>query len=452
MKFSRYNFDFEDKGVLYLYNSKNAEFVKMAKPEDIESYRELQKSSDLSLDNPTVNALYSRGYFVDDYADEYKEVQEIINKIYSDREKCLSLMIFTTEQCNFRCVYCCEGHVDKRLSDENWENILKFIEKRIEHDKVEIVRITFFGGEPLLETKKILEFSKKLNDLKKKYKNLIIDNNITTNGYLLTPKLYDELVKLNLLNYQITVDGFAETHNKMRPRVDGVGTWDKIIENLKYINSREDKASIIVRCNFNATNEGTVKEFMAWARKTFNNDKFKFMAHPVVKFSNNVSEEQLADLNSKEKKNKFAEIENEERSYNQYHNPLRNLGYTCKCSIKNYYVIKVNGRVSKCEQAYGDGLDVGYLDEDGIHFDIDERLWTEGYETENCEECYIYPLCAARVCPVRKIFDLERKDCLLNRLKDDESIMDPIKTAITAGAFDYSKSKVIRRVNPEEKN
>ena len=112
MKFSKYNFDFEDKGVLYLYNSKNAAFVKMSKVEDIEKYKELQNSNNLSLDDPTVKAFYTRGYIVDDNIDEYKEVQGKIKKIYSDREKFLNLMIYTTEQCNFRCVYCCEEHVN----------------------------------------------------------------------------------------------------------------------------------------------------------------------------------------------------------------------------------------------------------------------------------------------------------------------------------------------------
>ena len=449
MKFSKYNFVYEDNGVLYLYNSKNAAFVKMSDKDDIEKFKELQKNNNLSLDNPMVKAFYNRGYIVDDDVDEYKEVQKNIKKIYADREKALTLMIYTTEQCNFRCVYCCEEHVDKRLSDENWENVLNFIDKRIEQDKIQVVRISFFGGEPLLEAKKILEFSKKLTDLKKKYKKLVIDNDITTNGYLLTPKLYDELVKFNVLTFQITVDGFADTHNKMRPRVDGEGTWDKIIDNLKYINSQKDKAVVVVRTNFNATNEKTVKDFIKWAKNILNSQKFTFMAHPVLKFSDNVAQEQVADESKKQKVK--SDTDYEERSVNQYRNPLRNIGYTCKCSMKNYYVIKVNGRVSKCEQAYGDGFDVGYLDETGIHFDMDENLWNEGYETENCKDCYIYPLCAARGCPVRKVTDPERKDCILNTLKDGESVMDNIINAISSGALDASKSKVIKKVDPKEK-
>lgn len=448
MKFSKYNFDFEDKGVLYLYNSKNAAFVKMSKVEDIEKYKELQNSNNLSLDDPTVKAFYTRGYIVDDNIDEYKEVQGKIKKIYSDREKFLNLMIYTTEQCNFRCVYCCEEHVNKRLSDESWENLLKFIDKRIEQDKIEIVRISFFGGEPLLESKKILDFSRKLNELKKKYNKLLIRNNITTNGYLLTPKLYDELVKENLLNYQITVDGFAKTHNQMRPRVDGEGTWDKIIENLKYINMKDDNTNIVLRCNFNTTNEDEILDFVSWAKKTFTNKKFSFLMHPVMKFSDNVPEDQISDNKSEKTRNILASTNYEERSFKQYMNPLSNLGYTCKCAVKNYYVIKVSGRVSKCEQAYGNSFDVGYLDEKGITFEMDESLWNEDFETENCKDCYIYPLCAARACPAKKVFDPERKDCLLNRLEDGKTIMDNIIEAIIGGALDYSKSKVIEKVNP----
>lgn len=448
MKLSKYNLLVKVEDSLILYNSKNAAYVRIKGQDEINKIKKLIEEKDFSVDENMLKALYSRGYIVDDNIDEYQQIKEKIEKIYDDQAKTLMLMVYVTEQCNFRCVYCCEKHVDKRFSDENWESVYKFIERKIKEEGIKLVKISFFGGEPLLECKNIISFSEKLNLLKEKYSDLMIYNDVTTNGYLLTPKIYDKLVSLELLSFQITVDGFAETHNKMRPRVDGFGTWDKIIENLKYINTKEDNANIILRCNFNAENEDSVKDFMRWARKTFDNKKFVFDIHPVVKFSDNVDDSLLADKESKKTKDIFAELDNAERSVNKYRNPLSNLGFTCKCSKKNYYVIKVDGAVSKCEQAYGDSFSVGNLKNGNIVFDMDENLWNEGFERKECEDCIAYPLCAGRTCPVKKVFQPEtRKDCMLNSL-EDKTVEDYIKERILEGVLTEEGSEVIRKVNP----
>ena len=143
MKFSKYNMLINNNGCFILYNSKNAAFVKMDKKEDIKSFQKLNENS-LDLENPIVKALYNRGYIVDDNIDEYEEVKKEIENLYALRHKTLQLMIYVTEQCNFRCVYCCEKHVNKRFSDENWNNVFNFIETSVKNDGINLIKISFF--------------------------------------------------------------------------------------------------------------------------------------------------------------------------------------------------------------------------------------------------------------------------------------------------------------------
>lgn len=75
----------------------------------------------------------------------------------------------------------------------------------------------------------------------------------TSNAYLLTPDIIDSLYSSNLLQYQITLDGLEYNHNKLRPLLNGKGTFDRIVNNLKYIISRKDLSNIkiTIRCNYN---------------------------------------------------------------------------------------------------------------------------------------------------------------------------------------------------------
>ena len=43
----------------------------------------------------------------------------------------------------------------------------------------------------------------------------------TTNGYLLTPNIIDQIFSVGLTNFQITVDGDEESHNKLRVLKNG---------------------------------------------------------------------------------------------------------------------------------------------------------------------------------------------------------------------------------------
>ena len=269
MRFSKYNLiETMDYGLI-IYNMLNSKYVKLTTEESVNHFNKLLKSESLSLDDAMTKALYEQKYIVDDDVNEYELAKERINRRLMSCEKELSILLYVTEQCNFRCVYCPEKHVNKRFSKKRWNSLYKYIKTNIESGKYDFIKISFFGGEPLLEAKSILEFLEKLEALKKDYPDVYMRHSMTTNGYLLTPEIYDKLTKYNVKHYQITVDGFAENHDKTRPRVDGEGTWERIVENLKYVNTKDDDVSINLRSNISPLNKDSASEFIKWEEGGF---------------------------------------------------------------------------------------------------------------------------------------------------------------------------------------
>lgn len=409
MKFSSYNrlVYVPAKNSYVVLNTKNQAWAIIDAEPDVLNFKKILETQNFDVNNEVVKVLYDNDYIVDSTKNEFLEAQKEVADYNAELDGMFYALLYVTKQCNFRCIYCPEDHVSENFSDDLWQSLYKHIEKGVFEKKYNNVSIAFFGGEPLLESNKILNFMEKLNKLKDSTKDLSLGFNMTSNAYLLTPKVYDKLSELGLKSIQITVDGFAEIHDKMRPRVDGKGTWDTIIENLDYVNSTENGARITFRSNLNHLNQETIQDFVSWAKKRFNNPKFSFDLNLVVDFSDAVDEALIAD-ESDEVIQKITTSLNKANAENE-DEPINNLlslnSMVCKCSAKHFYAFTPDWKVSKCENIYkGEGVYVGKLLQDGaIEFNDTIDKWLESPEIDSCKTCYIYPQCNGRMCPYRVV-------------------------------------------------
>ncbi|MFR6582323.1 MAG: radical SAM protein [Ruminococcus sp.] len=98
---------------------------------------------------------------------------------------------------------------------------------------------------------------------------------MTTNGYLLTPEVFERLLKLEVYNYQITIDGVQENHDKYRTLKNGAPTFEKIIDNLQNIskNIKSNAFKIAIRANITKESFEHIDEFMDLMYKEFHHDK-----------------------------------------------------------------------------------------------------------------------------------------------------------------------------------
>jgi len=438
MKFSQYNVVVKVDEDGYIINTKNGKYVKFTKQEDKDRYNELvDDETKISVDDPMVKALYDRRFIVDDDVDEYKEVKEKLDEIHNAQDDCLDLFLYVTDNCNFRCKYCPQEHIPNKISDDLWNGIYKYVEKGLETKKFHYIRLSFFGGEPLLESKKIIAFLKKIKKLEERFPGCRGLYSITTNGYLLTPKLYDELVSLGMLSYQITVDGFAETHDNIRPLADGSGNWETVMKNVKYIASKKDGARVIFRTNINNNmEEEYLKKWFDWCMKNLPKEKFKISTSTVVPFSKLTDKKLVLDNSKKEKREMVYELfkQTEEQNFDHFSDVLRYNNAACESAKKYYFSIATDGRVSKCQaQHIKEGIWIGKLTADGeMIFDCDIKDWEE-FEYEACKTCAAYPICAGRTCPYKKnVFAKEgrRLDCEIYSKGFEDLLKGAIKEGI----------------------
>lgn len=155
-----------------------------------------------------------------------------------------------TQNCNLRCDYCAYSgkynqrtHNSGRMSLETIQKSIDFAMKR--SDAVENLNIGFYGGEPLLEFQNI---KKAVSYVKEKYNGRKVNYSITTNGTLLN----DEIIRFfieNDVSVLISLDGPKEIHDQNRVFANGEGSFDKIMENLRYV--KEHYPQFFSKISFN---------------------------------------------------------------------------------------------------------------------------------------------------------------------------------------------------------
>lgn len=158
--------------------------------------------------------LKQRGYIFDSINDEeilLKRYEAINNKVLANIDQIDYWTICPSMECNLRCPYCYEDHVQnesiKRLSEQQLDVIFHYILNQKFNKKSKIL---IFGGEPLLSVnykivEKILRFTQKHS----------FPVGITTNGTSLRTTYLDLFSKhKGNLAVQITLDGDKTEHNK----------------------------------------------------------------------------------------------------------------------------------------------------------------------------------------------------------------------------------------------
>ncbi len=149
------------------------------------------------------------------------------------------LILGITERCNLCCEYCCySGKVEGFRAHGNrtmpYETATKAIAGFLGNrpgSVVDILPITFYGGEPLLEfdlLQRLVAFAnERAAVLGKK-----VAFSVTTNGTLLKDEVTDFLVEHDF-HITISFDGARNSHNRYRKFRDGSGSFDLVRSNLR---------------------------------------------------------------------------------------------------------------------------------------------------------------------------------------------------------------------------
>ncbi len=202
----------------------------------LEKLSRFYKAEDIKTCYLEIVELYNKGilFSSDDYAKFAK---------YAVASPIKALCLLISHDCNLRCEYCFAGTGDygtgrKNMSFDVAKSAIDFV---IESSKDrQNIEVDFFGGEPTLNWQVVKDTVAYAREQEKIHgKNIRFT--VTTNGVLLD----DEKIKFinaEMANVVLSLDGRKDVNDKMRKRVDGTGSYDKVLANFKKcVDTREGK-------------------------------------------------------------------------------------------------------------------------------------------------------------------------------------------------------------------
>jgi uncharacterized protein len=184
---------------------------------------------------------------------------------------------------------------------------------------------------------------------------------ITTNAYLLSRQLFEELLQCGVKEYQISLDGPQDVHDATRVKIDGSGTFERIWDNLIQMSNTPGHFRVLLRVHVTKENINRVPELLGNIKLTFGHDaRFKIFLSAIQNLGGYGSQF-AASVGLPENDAKLAKMEEDLRGPNEFWHP----NSICHASKLNSFIIR-DGKISKCTTALYDDVNViGRLEADG---------------------------------------------------------------------------------------
>lgn len=223
--------------------------------------------------------------------------EEIANSSMDDRDYIKAICLNIIHGCNLRCKYCFadEGEYHGHggvMSVETAKKAIDYVIKRSGPRKN--IEIDLFGGEPTLIMDTIKEIIAYARENEAKW-NKNIRFTMTTNATLLTDDMMDYMDK-EMGNIILSLDGRKEVNDKVRIKVDGSGSYDDILPNIKKMIERRTKGkTFYVRGTFTRNNLDFYQDVVAMLNEGFK----EISIEPVVLEDNHplsLREEDLPEI------------------------------------------------------------------------------------------------------------------------------------------------------------
>jgi uncharacterized protein len=299
----------------------------------------------------------------------------------------LHLILMPTEQCNFRCTYCYEDFDLPRMPRPVVDGIKKHLSLRA--PDLDRLYIVWFGGEPLLAADLVEEIQEHVQSLVRDQPRIHHAASMTTNGYLLGPERFARLVALGVREYQITLDGPRDFHDRKRVTAGGGGTFDRIWENLASMRAVNADFEVLVRVHVDPENSQSIGRLVDQLGVAFGGDaRFKLtllqlsrlggaVGHDLPVLTPEATERELTVGRARAQAHDIAIREPNESDS------------VCYASRANSFIIRSNGDLAKCTVALSHPENrVGRLKADGtVELDSSRMTgWLRGLWSGNEDE------------------------------------------------------------------
>lgn len=352
-------------------------------------------------------------------ADAYEEIVELESQgllfsedAYSDalnkwerKPVVKALCLHVCHDCNLRCKYCFAstgsfgGHRTMMDLETGKKAIDFLIEKSAGRRNLEV---DFFGGEPLMNfdvVKGIVEYAR----IREKEAGKNFRFTITTNAVLLNEEI-KEYINKNMHNVVLSIDGRKETNDNMRPRVDGSGTYDRILPKIQDMAESRKQDNYYVRGTFTRENLDFSEDVLHLADQGFK----QISIEPVV-----AAKDSGYDIREQDLPKLFCEYENLAREYVKRDSDKRGFNFfhfmidlqQGPCVIKRlggcgsgheYLAVTPEGDLYPCHQFVGDEkFKMGNVHEGVFNSDFQKDFQKSNvYTKKDCAECWAKFYCS----------------------------------------------------------
>lgn len=335
------------------------------------------------------------------------QYEEIAHSSMDDRDYIKAVCLNIIHGCNLRCKYCFadegEYHGHKGvMSVETAKKAIDYVIKRSGPRKN--IEIDLFGGEPTLIMDTIKEIIQYARDNEAKW-NKNIRFTMTTNATLLNDEMMDFMDK-EMGNIILSLDGRKEVNDKVRIKVDGSGSYDDILPNIKKMISKRTKGkTYYVRGTFTRDNVDFYEDVVSMLNEGFREISIEPVVledgHPLA-----IREEDIPEIfdNYDKLYNEMARRKREGKDeFTFYHFNIDLQGGPCVykrisgCgSGFEYVAITPQGDVYPCHQFVGkEEYKLGSVFDDTYDAELGKKFKKAHiYNKPKCRECWARFYCS----------------------------------------------------------
>ncbi len=389
MRLSKYNYIFDDKDYSYWFNGLTKKYFRLSQPL---SQKMERLTSDLEGLKTTSVSFYAKlvegGFIVNDEEDELELVKRNNNDIIHNKE--YFLIVLPTLNCNFKCWYCIQDHVDTQMSEATIQRVLRHIDYMIDIKDISSLHLEWFGGEPLMYFKQVVDPISKYAISKCTKAGISFQNSATTNGYYLNGDVLTALEDLCFDHFQITLDGVQELHDKVKFQNNCASAFEHVLRNINAALNQTKNLKVFLRINYTHKNlseeivnqvnhyieAANRKRVIILPRKVWQEAPHKGLMAQVMKVLD-----------------KFEASGYKVSAFTPF-----NFFIPCYANKEFYNAISYNGNVVKCTANYDmyNPQPKGVLNENGkIDWkeDFDTKYQSKTYENTACATCKHLPIC-----------------------------------------------------------
>ena len=333
--------------------------------------------------------------------DNYDDVKQL-----QDPGVVKSMCLHVAHDCNLRCKYCFAATGDfcmgerKLLSYEVGKKALDWLVEK--SGKRVHLEVDFFGGEPLMNfdvMKRLVEYGRSIEEAKnKKFK-----FTTTTNCVLMTEEIMDFFNK-EMGNVVISMDGRPEVHDRMRPTVNGKGSYAIIAEKAKEFAKRRGHQEYYVRGTFTGYNKDFAEDVLFLADEGFEQLSIEpVVTDPACEYA--LREEDLPQLRQEYERLAVAYMDRRANGkwFNFFHFNVDLAGGPCLrkrltgCGAGNEYIaVTPDGDIYPCHQFVGrEGYRMGSVLDGSFNTELQKKFANNHVLTkEKCRDCWARFYCS----------------------------------------------------------